>query len=138
MRLKLFIITIFFAGVILLKGDLVVDFLATSDGTTITLKWKSTDERAVAHYEIERSSPNQPWTLVKVQETKGTGYQYVYNDDDAFMKKGSTGLLQNTVFNYRIKILKFDNTFEYTNDITVIHSVSGIKRTWGMIKEMFK
>jgi hypothetical protein len=42
------------------------------------------------------------------------------------------------MYSYRIKVIAFDNSVSYSNIVSVSHSVSGIRRTWGMIKEMFR
>ena len=37
---------------------------------------------------------------------------------------------------YRLKII-YDNSISYSQSITVSRPTSGVRRTWGMIKEMF-
>jgi hypothetical protein len=50
--------------------------------------------------------------------------------DDASVAQGN--------LSYRLRIVRDDQSAGYSNTVTVTHSVSGIKRTWGMIKEMFR
>ena len=56
------------------------------------------------------------------------------------MKDDANGdkVLSKNNFAYRIKILKKDNSIAYSNNVNVVHSLSGIQKTWGMIKEMFR
>jgi hypothetical protein len=40
-------------------------------------------------------------------------------------------------FQYRLRINLADGEVSYSNTISVTKPASGVRRTWGMIKEMF-
>jgi len=42
------------------------------------------------------------------------------------------------IFIYRLKIVDTNGQASYSNEVSVSHNVSGVKRTWGSIKAMFR
>lgn len=143
MRRKILILILLLLSTKLFATDNALEFLkASSDGNVITIEWKSLIEDGIQYYEIERASDNTPFNKITTVQTKGNGSYYKYVDEEALRKVGAKikadiPLVQ-TNYSYRLKIIKKDNSFYYSNSVNVTHSVSIIKRTWGMIKEMFK
>ncbi|MBK9248765.1 MAG: hypothetical protein IPM69_11765 [Ignavibacteria bacterium] len=115
-------------------------FTAKSDGKTITVSWKSSSERNLQRYEIERSGLDMTFKTIAQIDAKGAQSSYYYSDEDAFMKQNDDNptLTQQTKYSYRLKYVGTDNTSTYSSPTNVSHSVSGVRRTWGMIKEMFR
>lgn len=114
-------------------------FSARSSGTSITVEWRTNAEENVLQYEIERAGDDQVFRFVAVVPAKGSNQVYSFTDNEAFGKPdGTNGTIAKTYFTYRLKIVNGDKTTSYSNSTGVSHSVSGIKRTWGMIKEMFR
>jgi hypothetical protein len=67
-----------------------------------------------------------------VVQPKGSNSLYTYVDRSAYKDTES-------VYVYRLKILEASSgPSSYSNEITVSHSVSSVKRTWGSIKAMFR
>jgi len=106
-------------------------FHAKSESDNIKLEWKTGDELNLKQFVVERKSINGDFLPVTTIQPKGSNSYYSYVDENAYKPN-------NVVFVYRIKILDYDNTFSYSKEITVTHGVSGIKRTWGSIKAMFR
>jgi hypothetical protein len=131
----LVITAIAFAG-----EDLIERFTARSDGSVITVEWKTTSEDNLKKFEIERSSTKGIFQKIATFDAKGTPTSYKYSDTDALLKTigSDNSNLSKSLFYYRIKLINKDNSSSYCNTITVTHDVSSIKRTWGMIKEMFR
>jgi hypothetical protein len=105
---------------------------ASSDGVNITLRWVTVDETNVARFDIERRSESDGSyiTIASVDPKGPTLYEFV--DYSVFRKS-------QTVYHYRIKIVFSDGSAPvYTMDIPVSHTVSGVRRTWGSIKAMFR
>lgn len=129
-KLLLFILFLsftLFAGVIR-EGSL----KALSDGNNITVQWGSADEGTVVEYHVERcAGMTGEFSIIASVQPKGTNSSYEYIDRTAFKTDAS-------IYQYRIKILKRDSEFEYSKNITVSHNVSGVKRTWGSLKAMFR
>jgi hypothetical protein len=107
-------------------------FNGRSDGDNIVLEWKTRSESNLQRYEIQRKagSSGEFVTLATVPP-KGSNSLYTYVDRSAYKDTES-------VYVYRLKILETSGPSSYSNEITVSHSVSSVKRTWGSIKAMFR
>ncbi len=114
-------------------------FQAKSNGNAIVVEWKSTVEADVVAYDVERAGADNVFRYVGSVSARGSNQSYSYTDDEAFGKRdGNDGTVAKNYFTYRLKVVTSDKNISYTNTVGVVHNVSGIKRTWGMIKEMFR
>ena len=105
---------------------------ANSDGINVTLHWITDDESDVLRFDIERrSGTDGAFIAIATVDPKGPS-SYEYIDNSAFRKTS-------TIYQYRVKI-SFTNTSNvtYSPILTVTHTVSGYRRTWGSIKSMFR
>jgi len=122
------------AGIVTLDS-----FRASSNGKSIVVEWKSSTENGIAFYDLERATPKQAFKKIASFEPRGSSNSYSYTDDEVFMKgDGGDNLQAKSTYQYRLKVIYRDNSSEYTNIVYVAHNVSGVQRTWGMIKEMFR
>jgi len=105
---------------------------ATSDGVDVTIRWMTEDETGVARFEIERRNGTDGlFSAIGVADAKGASL-YEFVDHSAFLKTTA-------VYQYRIRISFRDGRAPfYTQPLTVSHTVSGVRRTWGSIKAMFR
>lgn len=141
MRMKTTILALLLSVTSLFAAEISLDyFTAKSDGKSITVSWKSSTERNISRYEIERAGSDFAFKPIAQIDAKGTAASYTYTDEDAFMKLNDNNptLTQQTKYTYRLKYVGSDNSANYSSPINVSHSVSGVRRTWGMIKEMFR
>jgi hypothetical protein len=123
--LVFFLITTAFAGAF-------IDFIsARSEGDNVKVEWKTGEEKDIQEFVIERRSVNGYFSQLATIQPKGSNSYYYYRDENAYKSN-------DFVFVYRLKIVDSDNSFSYSKEITVSHSVSGVKRTWGSIKAMFR
>lgn len=113
-------------------------FQAKSNGNSIVVEWKSANESDVAHYEVERAGADKQFRYVATIPAKGSNQSYAFKDDEAFGKGDTEKNITANYFTYRLKVVAQDKNASYSNTVGVVHNVSGIKRTWGMIKEMFR
>lgn len=115
-----------------------------ADADAITLDWQSGTETGVKSYAIERSSINSD-DFREIGSTVATGNNSSYHYRDAsatsMQQQGTSGSGNNAplsdLFKYRLKI-NYGNAVSYSQTITVTRPSAGVKRTWGMIKEMFR
>lgn len=112
-------------------------FTAKSDGRAITVQWRTEQENNVRSFEIERTTDSKSFRLVKAITATGSHSDYRYVDEEVFMK-GDGEQVQSSTYSYRLRIIGKDNSVTYSNQANVSHAVSGVRRTWGMIKEMFR
>lgn len=106
---------------------------ATPQGNDIQLQWKSGTETGIIRYDIERKSDEvTEFRKVGTCQARGNGSTYTYLDDGAFFKPQA-----GKKFTYRVKGV--GASFEqYSSFATVVHEVSSVRRSWGMIKELFR
>jgi hypothetical protein len=117
----------------LLAGEIIKanSFQASSDGVSVTIKWVTEDESNVARFEVERSTTGDGvFTLLTSVSPKGASL-YEVVDNSPLMRVA-------TLYQYRIKVVFNDGSVVYTSSISVSHTVSGVRRTWGSIKSMFR
>lgn len=130
--IRVFILLLILSVVAL--SDVVKDgsFQATSDGSNVTLRWITEDESNVTRFEIEKRSgtDGEYKTIASVEPRNVSNYEFV---DYSAMGKTSS------LYQYRIKVV-FANGANplYVGPVTVTHSVSGVRKTWGSIKALFK
>lgn len=124
----------------LLAADTILEFFRTStSGNSVNLEWKSLNEQNINRYEVERKSSSQSFRWLHTEKSNGNLSSYKYTDNEAFLKeKSSNSTLSKNVYTYRIKIVYNDGSSTYSAESTVTQKLSGIERTWGMIKEMFR
>jgi len=112
-------------------GSFLDYFQGRSEGEDVLLEWKTSAEENLKHFAIERKTPQNPYIELAIVEPKGSNSYYSYLDEAAY----KTAEL---VFIYRLKIVDIDGSTSFSAEVTVSHNVSGVKRTWGSIKAMFR
>ena len=108
-------------------------FSVARAGSEVEIVWSTVSETGVVQFEIHRKTANATdWDIVCVQKPMGVGYQYHWTDETAF--KTTDNLYQ-----YFVRAVFSDGSREDTPvDRTVSGSTSGVRRTWGSIKAMFR
>lgn len=106
-------------------------FQGRSEGEDVLLEWKTSAEVDLKHFAIERKTPQNPYIELAIVEPKGSNSFYSYVDEAAYKTV-------DLVFIYRLKIVDNDGSTSFSAEVTVSHNVSGVKRTWGSIKAMFR
>lgn len=131
-HVTLVLLTVFLAGT-LFAGAFLDFFQGRSDGNNITLEWKTRTEQNLVSFEVQRKAGSEgEFITIATVEPRGSNSYYSYVDRSAY--KGSA-----SVYLYRLKINEGSSSpASYSSDITVSHSVSSVKRTWGSIKAMFR
>jgi hypothetical protein len=106
-------------------------FHGRSEGEDVRLEWKTSEEVNLQKFNIERKTPQSSFVEIATIEPKGSNSYYTYLDQSAYKTN-------DMIFVYRLKIVDTNGQSSYSNEVTVSHSVSGVKRTWGSIKAMFR
>jgi len=123
----------------------VLTYLKGSASTdAITLDWQSGTETGVRSYAIERSdAKSNDFREIGSLTAKGNNSSYNYRDA-AINGAPISGSASNhgfvplsDLYKYRLR-LNYDNAVSYSQTISVSKPIAGVKRTWGMIKEMFR
>jgi hypothetical protein len=112
-------------------GAFIDYFHARSEGDDVLLEWKTGEESNLQKFVIERKTPQSGYAEIAFINPKGSDSFYSYVDKNAYKPT-------DLIFNYRLKILDNNNTASYSHEVTVSHNVSGVPRTWGSIKALFR
>lgn len=105
---------------------------AYSDGSVITIRFNTENEKNVEKFYIERRQGTDG-TFIRIAALNPKGPSlYEYIDNSAFKSTAN-------IYQYQIRVtFSNGNTDELIGPITVSHSVNSVKRTWGSIKAMFR
>src|SRR5688572_5715883 len=115
------------------------------DSEAILIEWQSGNEVGVLNYTVERSEIKAD-DFEELGTLSASGNNSAYRYRDASVSEiapsrtaggGSKKAPLADLYKYRIKI-NYEEAVSYSQSITVSRPSSGVKRTWGMIKEMFR
>ncbi|MDH3268964.1 MAG: hypothetical protein OEM46_08935 [Ignavibacteria bacterium] len=126
-----YILVLLFIATAVLAGTFLEYFQGRSEGEDIRLEWKTREEVNLQHFKVERKTPQSSFVDITTIQPKGSNSYYSYLDQSAYK-------VENMLFIYRLKIVDTNGQASYSNEVSISHSVSGVKRTWGSIKAMFR
>jgi hypothetical protein len=132
------------AGIAYGFSEVLTYFKGSPSVDAITLDWQSGTETGVISYTIERSD-------IKTSEFKEMGVVMAVGNNSTYRFRDAavSGITSNSsggghsqvplsdLFKYRLR-LNYRNAVSYSQTIRVTRPSAGVKRTWGMIKEMFR
>ncbi len=128
---KSLILIVLLAVTAIYAGTFLEYFHGRSEGDDIRLEWKTGEEVNLQHFKIERKTPQNGFVEIETVQPKGSNSYYSFLDKSAYKPT-------DLIFIYRLKIVDSNGQVSYSNEVTVSHNVSGVKRTWGSIKAMFR
>ncbi|MCE2504264.1 MAG: hypothetical protein J4G05_09450 [Chlorobi bacterium] len=116
-------------------GNVFRSVKAESQGKEIRIEWKTNSESGFHTFEIERRSNEVPrYRRIGSVAAKGGSESYTFVDNGAFFRTNAE-----KEFTYRVKAVGSSSLEQYSPPVTVSHKVvSSVKRSWGMIKELFR
>jgi hypothetical protein len=116
---------------VVMAGAYLDYFHARSEGENVKLEWKTGDETNLRHFVVQRRNPNSSFIDIATLPAKGSNSFYTYIDESAYK-------VTDLIFIYRLKIVDQNNQTSYSSEVSVTPNISGVKRTWGSIKAMFR
>jgi len=122
---------------------MVDSFTARPDGDGITLEWRSEVESGIKSYAVERANVSTPNSFQEAGTVQATGSYSSYSFHDGHLSSapvaGQTGGIKPLAdaYKYRIRLNLASGEVSYSQTVNVTKPSSGVRRTWGMIKEMF-
>jgi len=132
MKIKLsYFLILLLVTTTVLAGTFLEYFQGHSEGEDIRLEWKTREEVDLKNFKVERKTPQSSFVEIATILPKGDNSYYTYLDQSAYKS-------ENLLFTYRIKIVDNNGQVAYSNEVSVSHSISSVKRTWGSIKAMFR
>ncbi len=113
------------------SAETIRSFTAESKDQTAVLEWTSGIESGVVEFSIQRSLDGQVFHNIASVRPKGDNSTYRYVDNDLFKDRLNT-------FYYRIEVVFVGGHSERSQTEEVTLSFSGVHRTWGSLKAMFR
>ena len=110
-----------------------VDIRDAANG--VLVEWKTGEEGGTSKFDIERSA-DTPDNFIFIDYKNATGNNSYYSFQDNSVEFGND--VTSSIYFYRLKCLDQNGNYTYTNHISVSHTVSGIRSTWGSIKAIFR
>lgn len=106
-------------------------FHVRSEGDDAVIEWRTSQENNIKNFVVERRGPRSAYSEVQTFQPKGDNSIYTFRDQSVYKQN-------DYIFIYRVKIVDNNGLSTYSNEASVSLSISGIKRTWGSIKAMFR
>jgi hypothetical protein len=117
---------------------------ARPDGDGITVEWRSQSEAGLKSYTIERADVKSANDYQEASTVYPTGnYNYYKYHDSRISGIQAAGQASNLMrpmadaYKYRLRMNLATGEISYSQTVNVTRPSSGVRRTWGMIKEMF-
>lgn len=105
---------------------------ASSNGDNVFVTWQTLEETNLKHFIVQRSTQKYgTFTDIGIVLPEKDMY-YEFIDETAYKTSG-------TIYYYRVAIVETDGDVTYSDEVTVLHdNISGVKKTWGSIKALFR
>ena len=132
--IKILLFVLLFSGLVYASVTLQY-FTARDNANGVLVEWKTLDEGGTVRFEIERSA-DTPDNFIYINYKNATGNNSYYSYQDNSVDFGGGRI--SSIYYYRLKCVEENGNYTYTNHITVSHTVSGIRSTWGSIKAIFR
>ncbi|MCB0728665.1 MAG: hypothetical protein KDD00_14475 [Ignavibacteriae bacterium] len=134
LHIKILLLILFSSGLVY-AGVTLQYFVARDNSQGVLVEWKTSDEAGTVKFEIERSaeSPDN-FIFINYKDATGNNSYYSFQDNSVEVGTGRT----TSIYFYRLKCINGSGNVTYTDHITVSHTVSGIRSTWGSIKAIFR
>lgn len=130
-----FLLVILFSSGLLFASVTLQYFVARDNSQGVFVEWKTSNEAGTVRFEIERSADTPDnFIFINYKDATGNNSYYSFQDNSVEIGTGRT----TSIYFYRLKCLEGNGNFTYTDHITVSHTVSGIRSTWGSIKAIFR
>jgi hypothetical protein len=113
------------------SAEVIQSFTAVSHGQEVYLQWATMEEAGLSSFRIQRSFDGRYFHNLHSVIPIGSNSSYSYIDNDLFKSNLQT-------FYYRIEITTSNQRVSYSVTERVELAFSGIRKTWGSIKAMFR
>jgi hypothetical protein len=118
--------SIAFAGAILNSFG-----VSRSTNGDVVIAWTTGSESDLKYFDVQRMAGSEgEYTSLGFVQPKGSNSSYQFVDKSAYKTSDA-------FYKYRIAIVDNSGYAGYSQEVTV-SSLSGVKRTWGSIKAMFR
>ncbi len=133
MSLKYIFIIFIFISFVSAGGDVSFsEYSAQPGANKVYVSWATQNENDVKYFSVQRSNDDRKYTELARVNPQGAGYHYEYEDQNVLFK-GNGALF------YKITAFSVDGVVLGQTSVMLVHpNISGIFRTWGAIKAVFR
>jgi len=109
-----------------------LEYSANPSNNSVLIEWVTKTESGVFKFTVLRSIDDKNFVEIGTVIAEKAGHNYTFTDNNVLFKDSQT-------FFYKLKAIRSDDSMiEETQSLIVNPNISGIYRTWGAIKELFK
>jgi hypothetical protein len=132
MKIKTIILLLILSAGIILPGVFLLKFTVRSLNGNVILDWQCSSETNLKNYVVQRRTFNGSYSDIATVQPR-SDMNYEFTDQTAYKN-------EDQVYYYQIEIIDNDGSVSKSQEIQVLHNngVTGIKRTWGSIKALFR
>jgi len=131
-KLTIVVIVIFCLFSVVFANFIFLEYSATPSNNKVVIEWVTKSEDGVKKFVVLRSTDDQNYSEIGFVVSKNKPETYNYTDENVVFKDTQT-------FFYKLRATRSDNSMiEETQSLIVHPNISGIYRTWGAIKAMFR
>jgi len=120
----------------LYASEVFTEYSALPEGNQVVINWITKSEVGVKHFAIQRSMNGSNYVELATVDVQGAGHRYQYEDKDVLVN------FSGAIFYKIVAIRQNDDGAQLENvasEPMIVHpNISGIFRTWGAIKAMFR
>jgi len=128
--LAIFLILIFFTS--LYAVSVFTESTAVPQTDRVTITWVTKSESGIKQFAVLRSNDDVNFIELKKVNPQGPGTRYEYVDENVMFKDAS-------VLFYKVRAIGTNGQALDESPSMIVHpNISGIFRTWGAIKAMFR
>jgi hypothetical protein len=126
------VIAVFCLFSVVLANFIFLEYSATPSNNSVLIEWTTKSETGINKFAIMRSSDDKSFFEIGSVVPVKDGQNYSFTDDNVVFKDTQT-------FFYKLRAVRADDSLvEETQSLPVHPNISGIYRTWGAIKAMFR
>ena len=113
-------------------GANIQHFIANATGNNVDLEWQVLDESNIQYFVLQRKTSQTEFVTLPNKIYPNGSLQYKYIDQSIYKTNDE-------FLTYQIGTVYFNNpNIDWQATATARVSISGIRRTWGSIKAMFR
>ncbi len=109
------------------------EYTATPSSSSVLIEWVTKSEAGITRFAVMRSTNDVDFFEIGSVSSRGVGTRYSFADNNVVFKDSQT-------FFYKLRAVNsVGETAAETDQSLIVHpNISGIYRTWGAIKAMFR
>ncbi|MBD3224432.1 MAG: hypothetical protein GF313_06870 [Caldithrix sp.] len=131
MKKSIIVITVFLFFSVAVASTVFTEVSAEPGTDRVTIAWTTKSETNIKHFSVHRSNDDKNYIQLDKINPQGPGTRYNYIDENVMFEDTS-------VLFYKVKAIDINGQVLDESSMLVHPNISGMFRTWGAIKAMFR